>query len=531
MSASDDTKTHRAKIRFVDFGRVVCNTDEAFRREWLVTNGLGGYSSGTIGGVRTRRYHGMLVAATVPPAVRTMLLGETFPTAIYRGTRYPLSSNQWRDESISPKGHLWLQRFHLDRQIPVWRWSFSDALLERRIFMIHGENTLCQHWTLVQGSSPIQLQIETLVDNRSHHDIGRLDAQTPTLERAPRGIRLVWTNKLPGCGSELFVQCDKSVPTPTGKWWKDYLLTEERARGYDSIDCLWHAATFEVVLPPGDSTLFTASTTSQPSSPPNRLLDAELDRLDALLALSAIPDTYPVIRQLVLAADQFVVRRNRKGSPEANGISIIAGYPWFADWSRDAMISVSGLLLATNRVADAQTLLSTYVDYIDEGMLPNRFPDRGTGAIEYNSVDAPLLMIIAAEKTFSTGMDAKWLAEIWPALHSIVVAFTKGTRHGIRVDPADGLLCAGERGLQLTWMDAKVGDRVITPRQGKPVEINAFWFQALVAMESSPRQWAFLSVSTRTQQPKSGGHSASFGITHPHAVSMSLTDPTVRTDQ
>jgi len=479
----------RSKIRFVDYGRAVCNSDEAFQREWLVTNGIGGYACGTLGGIRTRRYHAAFVAATTPPAVRTLLMGETAPTATYRGIHYPLSANRWKDGSISPQGHVWLQRFHLDGMIPTWRWSFSDALLERRIFMIQGENTVCQHWTLVQGSSPIQLHLEILVDNRSHHQLGTTDAATPVLERAHRGIRLSWPASRHGKsseGSELFVQCDKSVPTPIGTWWRDFLLTEEQARGYDSIDCLWNAAAFEVVIEPGASALFTASTTAQESRINSEALIAEQSRSAALLATAAIPEDMVALRQLVLAADQFIVRRARKGSSELNGLSIIAGYPWFADWSRDAMISIPGLLLATNRVADAQKLLSTYADFVDQGMLPNRFPDRfpdpGVDAVEFNSVDAPLLMIIAAGKTFAAGQDRVWLAEIWPALQSIVDAYLHGTRHGIGVDPKDGLVRAGEAGMQLTWMDAKVGDHVITPRIGKPIEVNAFWYQALVAM-------------------------------------------------
>ncbi len=476
------------RIHFIDFGRAVCNSSEAFRREWLVTNGIGGYASGTIGGVRTRRYHGKLVAATNPPAGRTMLLAEALPTAIYRGTHYPLGANQWKDGSISPHGHFWLQRFHVDRLIPVWRWSFSDALLERRVFMIQGENTICEHWTLVQGSSPIQLQIEILADCRCHHQLGRLDAQPPALERASRGVRLSWNGTNPSDPralqepQELFVQCDKSVPSPTGVWWKDFLLSQERARGYDSIDCLWHAASLEVVLTPGTSTLFTASTALQPSRDADATLANELTRLDGLLATARIPEGFPVIQQLVLAADQFIVARKRKDPKASPGVSIIAGYPWFADWGRDAMISLPGLLLATGRVDLAKTLLDTYAEQLDRGMLPNRFPERVGDEIEYNSVDAPLLMIIAAGHTFAASNDRKWLLQIWPKLQSIVTEFTKGTRHGIGVDPADGLLRAGEDGIQLTWMDAKVGSHVITPRQGKPIEINAFWIYALTAM-------------------------------------------------
>ncbi|MSR69204.1 MAG: glycogen debranching protein [Phycisphaerales bacterium] len=464
----------------IDFGRVVCNSDAAFNREWLATNGIGGYASGTIGGVRTRRYHGLLIAATNPPAERTLLLGESSPTAIYRGVRYPLAANEWKDGSISPKGHLWLQRFYLDESMPVWRWSFADALLERRLFMVQGENTVCQHWTVVRASSPVKLELEVLVDRRSHHELGSGRGAPPQITRVSRGIQLHWCADGDGSATDLFVQCDKSVPQPTGVWWHDFHLREDAARGYDANDSLWHAATFSLVLNPGTSSLFTASTAAQHSAPADAMLEVERARLAALVATNRTRGDFPVVRQLIYAADQFIVKRQRRNG--SAGLSIIAGYPWFADWSRDAMISLPGLLLATRRVADAQLVISTFADFLDGGMLPNRFPDRSTDPLEYNAVDAPLLMIDAVRQTFALSGDRQWLATLWPGLKSIVTAYTAGARHGIQVDPSDGLLRAGVAGIQLTWMDAKIGERVITPRIGKPVEINAFWHRALRSM-------------------------------------------------
>ncbi|MSR44969.1 MAG: glycogen debranching protein [Phycisphaerales bacterium] len=488
---------------FIDFGRAVCNCEESFRREWLVTNGIGGYAAGTIGGVRTRRYHGLLIAATDPPAERTMLFGESAPTAIYRGVRYPLAANAWNDGSVAPQGHLWLQRFHLEGSIPVWRWSLADALLELRIFMVQGENTVCQHWTLVQSSSPIQLEIEILVDRRSHHDLGTGASATPTIARVHRGICLHWQVDRRGSATDLFVQCDKSVPTPTGEWWHDFHLQDDAARGYGGHDSLWHAARFTLVLNPLATALFTASTREQAAIDADAPLLAERARLCALVAQCPGGAATPAKRQLIYAADQFVVHRARRDG--SAGCSIIAGYPWFADWSRDAMISLPGLLLATGRARDAQLLLSTFADYLDGGMLPNRFPDHPNDALEYNAVDSPLLMIDAVRRTFALTKDRPWLATLWLELQSIITAYTTGARHGIHVDPSDGLLSAGELGVQLTWMDAKIGDRVITPRRGKPVEINAFWHRALRAMEElavamgeSGRQYADAAQTVQT---------------------------------
>lgn len=464
----------------IDLGRVVCNSDAAFNREWLVTNGVGGYAAGTIGGVRTRRYHGLLIAATTPPAERTFLLGESSPTAIYRGVRYSLAANEWKNGSLSPMGHLWLQRFYYEESMPVWRWSIADALLERRIFMVQGENTVCQHWTVVRASSPLELELEILVDRRSHHQLATGNGVPPQISRAHRGIQLHWPADSDQPAMDLFVQCDKSVPQPTGVWWHDFHLRDDAARGYEANDSLWHAATFSLVMNPETSSLFTASSTAHDSAPADSVLAIERARLAARLAPNRALGDFPAVRQLICAADQFIVKRKRRDG--SDGLSIIAGYPWFADWSRDAMISLPGLLLATKRGADAQLVISTFADFLDGGMLPNRFPDRPSDQLEYNSVDAPLLMIEAVRKTFERGGDRVWLATVWPGLTSIITAYTAGARHGIQVDPSDGLLRAGSPGIQLTWMDAKIGPRVITPRIGKPVEINALWHRALQSM-------------------------------------------------
>ena len=469
-----------AKIEFVDFGRILCDTDEAFAREWLVTNGLGGYASGTVGGVRNRRYHGMLMAALPTPACRTLLLGDLPTTATYRGRTFALSASRWRDRSISPTGHQSLQRFHIEDGIPVWRWAISDALIERRIFMVHGENTAAIHWTLVQAASPVQLQMGILADCRSHHELGRAGSATPHLERVDRGVRLVWTAA--PTPNELFVQCSQCVPTPRGEWWRGYLLDEEAARGFDALDDLWHAADLDLLLTPGESALLTASTTTQPELPADQRLDAERSRVEGLIRASRVNPNWQVACQLVRAADQFVVARPDRPGQSTRDISIIAGYPWFGDWSRDAMISLPGLLLGTGRVDEAKSLLNMFARHLDGGLLPNRFPDRPGDEVEFNAVDAPLLMIIAAARTFECSRDLEWLRALWPALGGIIVAYQRGTCHGIGVDPIDGLVRAGEAGVQLTWMDARVGDRVITPRRGKPIEINAFWFEALVEM-------------------------------------------------
>jgi predicted glycogen debranching enzyme len=473
------------RIEFVDFGRLSCNTNEAFSREWLVTNGLGGYASGTIGLARTRRYHGLLIAAGASPSCRTLLLGDLPTTATYRSRAYPLTSTRWQGGAISPNGHESLQRFHLEEGMPVWRWAISDALIERRVFMVHGENTVAVHWRLVQGDSPVQLKMGVLVDCRSHHATGRAGASVPQLTQVERGVMMRWERA--SDPRTLVVQSARSVPTPRGEWWRGYALQEDAARGFDAVDDLWHAADLEVVLSPGDAALVTASTAFQPDREPSTLLDAELARQAELVGRSGLDQTRPVLVQLARAADQFVVTRARSTPGSARGTSIIAGYHWFGEWTRDALIALPGLLLTTRRIDEAKSLLSTLADHLRGGLLPNRFPDDREEPTEFNAVDAPLLFIIASARTFDACGDEAWLRTLWEPLEGIVNAYSSGTKHGICVDGADGLVRAGEPGVQLTWMDARVGDRVVTPRHGKPVEINALWFEALTAMARMAR--------------------------------------------
>ena len=463
---------------FVDFGRAICNDRAALDREWLLTNGLGSYAMGTIALARTRRYHGLLVAAGESPAERTMLVGAMAPTVTYRGRSRPLYTGLWADGTVQPTGHLLLQQFRLEGSVPVWRWAVSDALIELRMWMVQGEHTTVMEWTAAQASNPIDVAMDVLVDRRSHHALASPEIAIPACELAPRGVRIRWPGP-DGPHSSVWVQGDAVVPTPDGSVWRNVLLPEERARGYDSTDALVRAAEVRIVLEPGTSSVLTVSTAPQDAKPGNARRTAHLRRESELLSTCGLADAARPAGQLCLAADQFVVRR-RVGDFE--GLSIIAGYPWFGDWGRDTMLSLPGLLLATGRVDDAQRVIRTWCRTIDGGMLPNRFPDHAGEPIEFNSVDAPLAMISAIDDTMRAGAPDSFLKDVWPAMAQVIERYTAGTRHGIGVDPADGLLRAGEPGVQLTWMDAKCGGRVITPRMGKPVEVNALWHHALRAM-------------------------------------------------
>ena len=345
------------QIAFIDFGRLGCNTAEAFEREWLVTNGIGGYAMGTIGGVRNRRYHASLVAAINSPSQRTLLLGDVSVSATYCGKKRPLTAARWSGGLVNPEGHIFLQRFHIEENIPCWRWAISDALNERRIFMVHGENTLCHHWTLLQGSSPIHLQMELLVDRRSHHALGDPASAPPTLTQVDHGVCFTWSGSQNGqsAPTSLHVQCDRSTASPANEWWRGYELRTDLARGYAGNDSLWHGATMDVVLAPGESALLMASTALQTLPKADAPLATERARSVALLTAAKIESDMPALAQLVHAADQFVVSRVGRDE-KVRGTSVIAGYPWFGEWARDAMLSLPGLLVSTGRSREAMSL-------------------------------------------------------------------------------------------------------------------------------------------------------------------------------
>jgi len=448
--------------------------ERAAEREWLLTNGLGGFAAGTVAGACTRRYHGLLVAALQPPAQRTVLVAKVEALAQYGGTSYGLGANEYADGTIDPRGFEHLDAFRLEGSLPVWEYTLGDALLEQRIVMVHGENTTAVRFTLLRGSLPLTLNpLCTYRDFHSHgHGTGWMPRSTPV-----EG----------GCEIEAFsgarpyrVLLDRGAFMPAPAWYWNFRHRAERARGLDDTEDLFSPGTFSVELVPGE-TVTLWLTTERVAPIGGALANAsERRRQEQLLTAAALegPDW---VKQLVLAADQFVVQRSTQRDDEA-GHTVIAGYPWFGDWGRDTMIALPGLTLAAGRPEIAASVLRTFGAFVSQGMLPNRFPDAGETP-EYNTVDATLWYFVAIDQYLAATGDRQLVAELYPALLDIVEWHRRGTRYGIRAD-SDGLLFAGEPGVQLTWMDAKVGDWVVTPRIGKPVEINALWYRALVVMQS-----------------------------------------------
>ena len=461
----------------INFGRDICGDFEsATAREWLVANGIGGYASGTISGVLTRRYHGLLVAALKPPLNRKLLFTKLDETAHYDGESFNLSANRWADRTIDPNGYCHIENFYLEGTMPVWNFTIADALLEKRIWMQQGVNTTYIRFRLSRGLQPVQLTLKSLVNYRDYH--GETHYGEPMLvESVQHGVKVVaYDGAVP-----FYLLSDKAEAQPRHEWYLDYSLSVEQYRGFRGLEDHFFAAEFNVILQPGESVTIIASTDANPNVDSESALD-ERNKYEASVATqagAALDDAPPAVKHLLLAADQFIVQRNVKG--EADGRSVIAGYHWFGDWGRDTMISLPGLTIATGRTEIARSILRTFAGYVDQGMLPNRFPDVGE-VPEYNTVDAILWYFEAIRAYHAATHDNALLKELFPVLKDIIDWHMRGTRYQIHVDPVDGLLYAGEAGVQLTWMDAKVGDWVVTPRIGKPVEINALWYHALSLM-------------------------------------------------
>jgi predicted glycogen debranching enzyme len=451
-------------------GRDICgNWDSASRYEWLVTNGLGGYACGTVAGANTRRYHGFLVASLNPPVERMLLVAKVELRVQYRGVETDLSSNEFAGGAVSGQGYIHLESFRIEDGIPAWRYAVADALLEMRIFMAPEANTSYLRLELLRATAPLRVTLKPLITYRDHHSHGR-GAQPFQLDAGPTECRI---QAFPGARPyRLSITQGTFAASPD--WYWNFLHRMEAERGLDALEDLLTPGSFAVDLVLQRPVFLTA--TAEAATP---LAGAEVEaalKRAAQPLLASLPKAAPAwIRSLARASDQFIVRRDAGGSAAR---SVIAGYPWFTDWGRDTMISLPGLATSLKRYELAAGILRNYARFVDRGMLPNCFPDLGA-APQYNTADATLWMFHALDDYLQVERDPGLLRELFPVLMSIIHAHVDGTRYGIGVDPRDGLLHAGEAGTQLTWMDAKHGDQVFTPRIGKPVEINALWLNAL----------------------------------------------------
>jgi glycogen debranching enzyme len=472
--------------------------ERSSRLEWLETDGLGGYASSTLAGAHTRRYHGLLVAAVVPPVERVVLLSRLDETLRFAGAggddkcvdlwcaRFP--------GVVHARGHERLESFRRGL-FPTWEYRVGDLRLRKTVAAIWGESTRVVCYELVADSDvvaigepvEVELELRPLFAARGYHELG--NATRPLRREASfeKG-ELVYLAREGLPAVYIGVPDGQYVAHPD--WYYRFEYAEELARGFDGHEDLFTPGVLRALLRAGQPLAVVVSTEPAAGRDGAALLAAERHRRESLLL--ALPSRDPLARTLALAADQFLVRRGERDT------TVIAGYPWFTDWGRDAMIALPGLCLSTGRCAEAAGILRAFAGAMREGLVPNRFRDRGE-APDTNTVDATLWLFVAVHRFLETcatssgagnrkgaPADASFTAiaehlvreELWPALEDSYRWHVRGTRHGIRVDQ-DGLLWSGESGVQLTWMDARAGDWVVTPRQGKPVEIQALWINAL----------------------------------------------------
>jgi len=441
------------------------NFEEAVRREWLETNGLGGYASSTLSGAHTRRYHGLLVAATQPPVGRQVLLSKLDETLQIKGELYELGSNQYPG-LVHPQGYTHLVHFSRDL-FPEFIYEAGGVILRKTIAAVHGENTTLLTYEVLFAEQAFTLELLPLIAGRDFH---RLTHANPGIQAGFAFDGGVFQTKPYPDSPNLFISVPGATFRAEPNWYYNFEYAIERYRGQDFQEDLFTPGKFSLELHEGDTVGIIISTEPPFHRNAFALLDKERRRRESLLDGPKGQKGLP--RILTLAADQFVVKRGEDLK------TVIAGYHWFSDWGRDTMIALPGLCLATGRFDDARRILLAFAQSVSRGMLPNRFPDSGETP-EYNTVDATLWFFVAIHQYRQyTNDDAFIRSELMPVLKDILDWHFRGTRYGIHVTE-DGLLYAGEAGQQLTWMDARIGSWVVTPRQGKAVEVNALWYNAL----------------------------------------------------
>jgi predicted glycogen debranching enzyme len=468
------------------------------RREWLVTNGLGGYASGTVAGVLTRRYHGMLIASLPAPLGRMVLLNH-----LLERVRLPGKGVIWlgdEDEVAGPNAtdrSDYLVEFRLELGLPVWLYRVEGFAIEKRVLMPHAQNTVHVSYRVLEGEGTVRFNLRPSVHYRGYEEsVDQSPVQTYTIAATANRYELSAGPELPVL--RMMLLGERAALTLDEKGASGVPYHMEQTRGYQWQGSLWSPGYFRADAQKGQQIALIAS--AEPWDTVDALsadqaAGAERERRRRLLAIASVPAEDTFAAELVLAADQFIIRpagrveeaaRARAEGDEVR--TVIAGYHWFTDWGRDTMISLEGLTLSTHRYREAGYILRTFAHYVRDGLIPNMFPDGQREGL-YHTADASLWFFHAVERyTLATG-DDETLRRLLPVLVDIVRHHLRGTRFGIHIDPKDGLFTQGAEGYQLTWMDAKVDDWVVTPRRGKTVELNALWYNALCLMDSWTKQY------------------------------------------
>jgi predicted glycogen debranching enzyme len=441
------------------FGPQICGQlDAAAAREWLVTDGLGGFAMGTAAGLRTRRYHGLLVVATEPPIGRRLGLASLDPVLVVGDARLELATHEWSSGAVAPTGHRLLAAFTVLAGVPRWRWAVGGVVVEAEVAMVHGRPAVAAAYRLVRAPEPVELELAALCTWRDVHG-ERFAWGDPEVAVLGDGFVFEDRYRVRGPGFE-----------PAGVWYRGVRYRQEAERGLPAVEDLFCAGRFRSRLEPGGTAEVVAWADHRDAGdPPPAPAIVAATRERARLCASRAGAQGPLDSALAAAADRFVV----------GGPTMVAGYPWFGDWSRDTMTSYEGILLETGRHDEGRQLLVRAAGTLSEGMLPNTADAGGT---EFNTVDATLWYLHAVDRHVVRTGDDDLAAQLLPALRDVISHHLAGTRFNIGADPADGLLAQGADGWALTWMDARVGGVPVTPRAGKPVEVNALWVNGLAAV-------------------------------------------------
>ncbi|MCL5947221.1 MAG: amylo-alpha-1,6-glucosidase [Chloroflexi bacterium] len=443
---------------------ITCDRLVGRTREWLVPNGRGGYASGTLA-EPTRRYHALLMAAPEDPNERVATLVRLEEDITSANSSWRLDTHEFLDGTIAPEGYRFLQDFRLDFGLPIWVYGIDGWIIEKRLWMPYGNDAVCIQYRLVSGPGQVTLRLTPLIGNRPADNLLRRGDRQFAVSRNDG------TLEVRGATECLAIRLTDGDDIVDSDWHYQFALREERSRGYDWVEDLFRPGYLTRRLDVGESATFSCAVEQEASTPVkvDGSLELEVQRRRSL-AGQVSREEASLRRWLTLAADQFIVRDPR------GEVTILAGYPWFGEWGRDAMLSLPGLFLTTGREREAMLVLQRWMGRIKEGLLPNTLRDE---SVAFNTADGSLLFLDTAYRTLEQVRDSRFRMRVYAAAQSIISSYVKGTQWGIQMDASDGLIRAEAPRMQLTWMDAKVGDWVVTPRYGKPVEINALWINAL----------------------------------------------------
>lgn len=446
----------------------LCDFSNATSKEYLLTNGLGGFSSASICGCNINKYNALLVASLTPPINRRVLLSKLDET-IYIGNKgYKIYTNQYAPNEFE-KGFIFQQEFEYD-YFPRFNYFVDGIIIEKKITMVYGENKTVISYNIRNNNKPIKISMDVLVNNRDHHKITEIQGLHFHQKINKNGTKIGFDVN----NTELFIQSDKATYTEINEWNQSVYYKEENDRGFKAEENNYKAGTFVLFLKPMEKLQFTiiASTEKINDTNGEKYFINEIKRKKNLI--KNIPNCDEKMKILALSCDNFIVRRK-----SIKSATVIAGYPWFTDWGRDTMIAFTGLTLTTGRYKDARDILLTFSQYIKNGLVPNMFPDDGDEPL-YNTVDASLWYFIAVYKYIKYTGDYDFVEQnIFSYLTDIIQCYMNGTDFNIGMDKKDCLLIAGSKDMQITWMDVKIGEFAVTPRQGKAVEINALWYNAI----------------------------------------------------